>query len=61
LRAALLLQRALKHPRLVGSFLRAAARWPALADLVVTLTGDTIHPRDLLRPSFWRSFRTSPA
>lgn len=51
-----LLQRALRHPWLVRSFLRAAGRWPTLADLVVTMTGDTIHPRDLLHPSFWRRF-----
>lgn len=55
--ASAALQRALRHPWLVRSFLRRAATWPALADLVVTLTGDSIHPRDLLRPSFWRSFR----
>jgi flavin-dependent dehydrogenase len=54
--AARLLQRGLRHPRLVRSVVRALGRWPALADLVVTLTGDTIHPRDLLRPAFWRAF-----
>ncbi len=56
LRASLWLQRALRHPWLVRSWLRAAGRWPALADLAVTLTGDTAHPRDLLSPSFWRAF-----
>lgn len=61
LAAAAALQRAIRHPRLVASFLRAAARWPAVADLVVTLTGDTVHPRDLLRPSFWRAFRLATA
>jgi flavin-dependent dehydrogenase len=55
--ASTALQRALRHPWLVRTFLRRAAKWPALADLVVTLTGDSIHPRDLLRPSFWRTFR----
>jgi flavin-dependent dehydrogenase len=55
--AAAALQRALRHPWLVRTFLQAAARWPSLADLVVTLTGDAAHPRDLLRPSFWRDFR----
>lgn len=55
--ASTTLQRALRHPWLVRAFLRRAAKWPALADLVVTLTGDSIHPRDLLRPSFWRSFK----
>ena len=42
---------------LLGDPLRPGARWPALADLIVTLTGDTVHPRDLLSPSFWRGFR----
>lgn len=55
--ASIALQRALRYPWLVRTFLRRAARWPALADLVVTLTGDTVHPRDLLSPSFWRGFR----
>ncbi len=55
--AAAMLQRALRQPWLVRTFLRTAARWPVLADLVVTLTGDAAHPRDLLRPSFWRDFR----
>ncbi len=57
MRAASLLQRALRHPFVVRSGLRALERWPALCDLVVTLTGDTIHPRELWRPSFWRDFR----
>lgn len=57
--AAAALQRALRHPWLVRGFLERAARWPALADLMVTLTGDAVHPRDLLRPSFWRSFRAA--
>jgi hypothetical protein len=33
------------------------SRRPALADLLVTLSGDTIHPRDLWRPSLWRDAR----
>jgi menaquinone-9 beta-reductase len=59
MRASGLLQRALRHPWLVRTFLQRAASWPALADLVVTMSGDTIHPRDLLRPSFWRAFRAA--
>ncbi|MCC7061566.1 MAG: NAD(P)/FAD-dependent oxidoreductase [Planctomycetes bacterium] len=59
MRASSLLQRALRHPWLVRAFLKRAASWPALADLIVTLSGDTIHPRDLLRPSFWRAFRAA--
>lgn len=59
MRASSLLQRALRHPWLVRAFLNRAAHWPALADLIVTMSGDTIHPRDLLRPSFWRAFRAA--
>jgi len=61
LRASSLLQRAIRHPKIVRAFLRQAARWPALADLMVTMSGDCIHPRDLLRPSFWRAFRAASA
>lgn len=57
LRGSLLLQRMLRHPVLVKAFFSQASRWSSLADLVVTLTGDTVHPRDLVRPSFWRAFR----
>ncbi len=60
-RASALLQRALRHPWLVRHFLAYAAKHPGLADLVVTLTGDSIHPRDLLRPAFWRAFRAASA
>ena len=56
LRASRLLQRALRHPALVRTVLRRADRWRWLADFLVTLSGDTIHPRELLRPSFWRAF-----
>ncbi|MBL8722792.1 MAG: NAD(P)/FAD-dependent oxidoreductase [Planctomycetes bacterium] len=61
LQASAWLQRLLRWPALVHGFVAAAARWPAVADLVVTLTGDTIHPRDLRRPSFWRAFRAALA
>ncbi len=57
--AARLLQRGLRHPLLVRSFVRLLRIWPSLADLVVTMTGDTIHPRELWRPSFWRAFGAS--
>lgn len=59
--ASSLLQRAIRHPTIVRAFLRRAAAWPALADLMVTMSGDCIHPRDLLRPSFWRAFRAASA
>jgi flavin-dependent dehydrogenase len=61
LAASTALQRLLRHPWIVRAFLRKAGNWPLLADLVVTLSGDTIHPRDLLRPSFWRRFRSASA
>jgi flavin-dependent dehydrogenase len=54
--AARLAQRALRHPRLVRTVVAALRRWPRLADLVVTMIGDTIHPRELWQPSFWRAF-----
>ncbi len=57
LQGSMMLQRLLRRPLLVKSFFSGAERWQGLADLVVTLTGDTIHPRDLVRPSFWRAFR----
>jgi flavin-dependent dehydrogenase len=59
--AAKALQHALRHPWLVRSFLRGLGRWQALADLLVTMSGDTIHPRDLLRLSFWRDFGKATA
>lgn len=57
--AARLLQRGLRHPWLVRTFVRTLRRWPRLADLVVTMSGDTIHPRELWRPAFWRAFGAS--
>lgn len=51
-----LLQRGLRHPWVASLLLRGLARWPRLADLLVTMSGDSIHPRDLWRPSFWRQF-----
>jgi len=59
MQASLWLQRLLRFPSITGLFMAAAARWPAIADLVVTLAGDTIHPRDLTKPSFWHAFRAS--
>lgn len=54
-----LLQRGLRHPWVVAAFLRGLTRWPRLADLLVTMSGDSIHPRDLWRPTFWREFGRS--
>lgn len=55
--AAKLLQRGLRSPFVVQHCLGALRRWPALADLAVTLSGDAVHPRELWRPGFWRDFR----
>ncbi len=51
------LQRGLRSPWVVRRFLGTIRKWPTIADLVVTLSGDTIHPRQLWQPSFWRDFR----
>jgi len=61
LRVARLLQRGLRSPWIVRRFVSALRRWPSLADLVVTLSGDTAHPSELWRPSFWRAFREARA
>ena len=54
---AALLQRGLRHPAVVARVLAVLAARPAVADLLITLTGDCVHPRDLLRPAFWRQWR----
>ncbi len=50
------LQRSLRWPALVDACMHLLATSPRLCDLLVTMTGDCVHPRDLLRPSFWRAF-----
>jgi flavin-dependent dehydrogenase len=47
--ASRLLQRGIRHPRLVRTFLAALARWPALADLMVTLSKSSAQPREVRR------------
>jgi flavin-dependent dehydrogenase len=47
---ALALQRGLRHPRVVRGLLAVLARWPHLADLLVSLTGDYVPIRSLLDP-----------
>jgi flavin-dependent dehydrogenase len=54
---AALIQRGMRHPRLVRWVIGALAQKPRLCDLLVNLTGDALHPRDLLSPSFWRDWR----
>lgn len=51
------IQRGLRHEAVVRVAVRALAAWPKLCDLLVNLTGDAVHPKDLLLPSFWRDFR----
>ena len=51
------IQRGMRHPRLVRWVIGALAHKPRLCDLLVNLTGDAVHPRDLLSPSFWRDWR----
>lgn len=59
MRASEILQRAIRHPWLVRAFLRSAGRFPTVADLIVTLSGDTVHPSELWCPTFWRAWSTS--
>lgn len=59
--AARWLQRGLRRPWVSRAFVAAARRWRAFADLVVTLSGDSVHPRELWRPGFWRAFRAAGA
>ncbi|MEQ1631618.1 MAG: FAD-dependent monooxygenase [Planctomycetota bacterium] len=61
LRLAALLQRGIRHPFLVRSCLSALSAWPRLCDLLVNMTGDAMHPRDLLSPAFWRQWRQAGA
>lgn len=50
---ALLLQRGLRHPRVVDGVLTLLAARPRLTDLLVATTGAALPPRELLRPSVW--------
>lgn len=50
---ALWLQRALRRPWLVRSALEALCAHPGLADLLVSVTGDYVPLRELVRPSVW--------
>lgn len=52
---ATLLQRGLKHPRLVRAAFRLLEARPRLTDVLVSLTGDYVPLRELTRPSLWLS------
>jgi flavin-dependent dehydrogenase len=49
----LLLQRGLRHPRVVAGVLALLAARPRLTDLLVEVTGAGRPPRELLRPALW--------
>lgn len=49
-----LLQRGLRHPRVVRTALRWLAAQPDRMDMLVALTGDYVPMSELLRPSVWR-------
>src|SRR5262249_37960353 len=58
---ARLLQRGLRRPWIAARVLALLEHSKALADLLITLTGDAAPPRALLRPSFWRDLRRERA
>lgn len=59
---AKLLQRGLRRPWLVARGLGLLAARPRLADLMVSVTGDYVPGRELLRPQvWWRALRGVPA
>ncbi|MBL8863676.1 MAG: NAD(P)/FAD-dependent oxidoreductase [Planctomycetes bacterium] len=51
---ATLLQRGLRHPRLVRTVLGLLEARPNLADVLVSVTGDYVPLRELVRPRTWR-------
>lgn len=57
---SLLLQRGLRHPRLVHLAFRLLAARPRLADTLVSVTGDYVPLRELARPSVWWHALGSP-
>jgi 2-polyprenyl-6-methoxyphenol hydroxylase-like FAD-dependent oxidoreductase len=50
----LLLQRGLRHPRLVRTALGLLESRPDLVDVLVSVAGDYVPLRELLRPTVWR-------
>lgn len=50
---SLLLQRGLRHPRLVAAALALLEARPRLVDTLVSVAGDYVPPRELARPSVW--------
>ena len=59
---ALWLQRGLRHPRLVRAALGLLERRAGLCDLLVSVTGDYVPLKELLRPRVWlAAWRTQAA
>jgi flavin-dependent dehydrogenase len=58
---ARLLQRGMKHPAVVRAFLATLQARPRLADLLVTITGDSLSPRALFDPRVIREALRGPA
>ena len=56
----LLLQRGLRHPRVVAGVLALLAARPRLTDLLVEVTGAGRPPRELLRPALWVDVLAGP-
>ncbi len=54
---ARLIQRGMRQPWIVDGALRILARNPRFCDLLINLTGDAVHPTELLKPGFWRRWR----
>ena len=52
---ARLLQRGIRHRRVVEGVLKSFASRPGLTNLIVAWTGDYVEPRELLRPAVWRN------
>ena len=56
----LALQRGLRHPRLVAAGLGLLSARPALCDLLVSVTGDYVPLRELVRPGVWAQALARP-
>ena len=55
-----LLQRGLRHPRIAGAVLALLESRPSVLELLMGLTGSSVPPRELLRPSVWRRALAAP-
>ncbi|MEZ5977360.1 MAG: FAD-dependent monooxygenase [Planctomycetota bacterium] len=58
---ALALQRGLRHPSVVGGVLAVLAARPRITDLLMGMTGTSVPPRELLRPSVWYDLLRRPS